>query len=93
MSSFAMRIGIGAVLPFAASVLGAGEAAATPSACDAIVGNLVNNCGFETTTGWSPSVEQNTNPGAHTGSFAEYLGPNNPPSGRRNSRFNRPSRR
>jgi hypothetical protein len=59
--------------PFAASVLGASEAAAAPSACDAIAGNLVANCGFETTTGWSPSVEQETTT-PHTGSAAEYLG-------------------
>jgi hypothetical protein len=59
-------------LPFAASVLGGGEAAAAPSACDTIAGNLVTNCGFETTTGWSPQVAQNSfNP--HTGSFAELL--------------------
>ena len=59
-------------LPFAASVLGAGEAVAAPSACDAIAGNLVMNCGFETTSGWSPQVVQDSvNP--HTGSFAELL--------------------
>ena len=58
-------------VPFAASVLGAGEAAATPSLCDTIAGNLVTNCGFETTTGWSPGVSHSTLP--HTGSFAELL--------------------
>src|SRR3954447_25532403 len=58
-------------LPFAASVLGAGEAAAAPSACDAIAGNLVKNCGFETTTDWSPVVFQTGPP--HTGSFAELM--------------------
>jgi hypothetical protein len=60
-------------VPFAASVLGAGEAVAapTPSECDAIVGNLVTNCGFETTTGWSPSVLNLPPP--HSGSFAEFL--------------------
>jgi hypothetical protein len=59
-------------VPFAASVLGAGEAAATQSECDAITGNLVTNCGFETTTGWSPGVNQDSNP--HTGFFADALG-------------------
>jgi hypothetical protein len=63
-------------LPFAASVLGAGEAAAAPSACDAIAGNLVTNCGFETTGGWS-SVTQAQAP--HTGTFAEFLN-STPPS-------------
>ena len=58
-------------VPFAASVLGAGEAAATPSFCDTIAGNLVTNCGFETTTDWSPGVSHSTLP--HTGSFAELL--------------------
>ncbi|HSU65551.1 MAG TPA: PEP-CTERM sorting domain-containing protein [Tepidisphaeraceae bacterium] len=58
-------------MPFAASVLGGGEAAAAPSACDAIAGNLVKNCGFEATTDWSPGVTQDTPP--HTGSFAEAL--------------------
>ena len=58
-------------LPFAASVLGAGEAAAaTP--CDMIAGNLVMNCGFENTTVWSPGVNQDPNP--HTGMFADALG-------------------
>ena len=66
-----MRIGIGAVLPFAASVLGAGEGAATPSLCDTIAGNLVTNCGFESTTGWSPSANFGQDPtDPHTGSFA-----------------------
>jgi hypothetical protein len=59
-------------VPFAASVLGVGEAAAAPSLCDTIAGNLVTNCGFETTTGWSPSVTQdNTFP--NTGHNAEPL--------------------
>jgi hypothetical protein len=60
-------------VPFAASVLGAGEAAAIPSLCDTIAGNLVMNCGFENATGgWSPSVTQDSsNP--HSGSFAEFL--------------------
>ena len=58
-------------VPFAASVLGAGEAAAAPSLCDTITGNLVTNCGFETTTDWSPGVSHSTLP--HTGSFAELL--------------------
>ena len=62
-------------LPFAASVLGAGEAAAAPSACDAIAGNLVTNCGFETTADWSPQVAQDTQ-SPHTGSFAELLNVN-----------------
>ena len=53
-------------LPFAASVLGAGEAAAAvPSQCDTIAGNLVANCGFETTTGWSPGVVQDKIGRAH----------------------------
>jgi hypothetical protein len=62
-------------VPLAASVLGGGEANATPSACGAISGNLVANCGFETTTDWSPSVNQHGTP--HTGSFGEFLGNNN----------------
>jgi len=57
--------------PFAASVLSAGEAAATPSECDAIAGNLVKNCGFETTTDWS-FVQQNFN--SHTGDIADLIG-------------------
>jgi hypothetical protein len=59
--------------PFAASVLGAGEAvsAPTPSACDAIVGNLVTNCGFETTTGWLPSIFRSTP--VHSGAWADWL--------------------
>jgi len=58
-------------VPFAASVLGAGEAAATQSECDAITGNLVTNCGFESTTGWSPSANFGQDPtDPHTGSFA-----------------------
>jgi hypothetical protein len=61
--------------PFAASVLGTGEAAAAvPSACDAIAGNLVTNCGFETTGGWTPSFTQAGAVNAHTGSGAADLG-------------------
>ena len=58
-------------LPFAASVLGAGGAAAAPSACDAIAGNLVANCGFELTTVWSGEYQDNSNP--HTGNFADAI--------------------
>lgn len=59
-------------VPFTASVLGTGEAVAAPSLCDTIAGNLVTNCGFENSTGWSPGVNQDSNP--HTGSFADALG-------------------
>jgi hypothetical protein len=64
-------------VPFAASVLGAGEAGAIPSECDAIAGNLVTNCGFENSTGgWSPGVTQIplSSGLVHTGSFSEQIG-------------------
>ena len=51
-----------------------------PSACDAVVGNLVTNCGFETgdLTGWNVSGFGTGSigvfPGPHTGAFAASLG-------------------
>jgi len=67
-------------VPFAASVLGAGEAAAAiPSQCD-IAGNLVMNCGFEDTTVWTPSVTQSPVAFAHSGSFAAFLESSGPPT-------------
>jgi hypothetical protein len=60
-------------VPFAASVLGAGEAAAIPSLCDTIAGNLVMNCGFENATGgWSAFNRDDTDP--HTGIWANDIG-------------------
>src|SRR5215831_7889435 len=51
-----------------------------PSACDAVAGNLVTNCGFETgdLTGWNISgFDTNhvaTSGLSHTGAFAAALG-------------------
>ena len=51
-----------------------------PSACDAVAGNLVVNCGFETGdfTGWNVSGFRTGSigvfPGPHTGAFAAFLG-------------------
>ncbi len=57
---------------------------ATPSQCDAVVGNLVINCGFETgsTSGWTTSGNitattgvTNTAPYVHTGTYGLEAGP------------------
>ena len=56
-------------VPFAACVLGPGEAVAAASACDAIAGNLVQNCGFETSTDWSGLVQDPSYP--HSGYLAD----------------------
>jgi hypothetical protein len=60
------------IVPFAAVTLSAGSAMAAPSVCDAVTGNLVLNCGFETTSDWSPSVQQFV--GANSGSYANFSG-------------------
>ncbi len=56
---------LAATLPLALALFGAPEAKAVPSACDAVAGNLVQNCGFETTGGWSQNLTDWFGP--HTG--------------------------
>ena len=46
--------GTALLAPLAALALSVGEAQANPGGCG-VAGNLVGNCGFETTTTWSPS--------------------------------------
>ena len=71
----AQRLGLMLVMPLAAATLGAGSAFAVPSVCDATAGNLVANCGFETTTDWSPVLDRLTNPAyVNSGSYAALLG-------------------
>src|SRR5690242_21749347 len=62
--------------------LAAGPVMAAPSQCDAVAGNLVTNCGFETGdfTGWTlssntsfTSVSPNA-PYVHSGNFGAALG-------------------
>jgi hypothetical protein len=58
-----------AALPIAAVAMTTNDAVATPSACDAVPGNLVVNCGFENgSTGWSNASPDFTLP--HTGLFS-----------------------
>ncbi len=45
-----------ATLPLVLALSGTPEARATSSLCDAIVGNLVGNCGFETTGSWDQAI-------------------------------------
>ena len=58
-------------LPIVLGGFGVGAAQAAPSACDAVSGNLVVNCGFETTGGWSALDAISV---AHTGSKSLLLG-------------------
>jgi PEP-CTERM motif/Carbohydrate binding domain len=50
------RAGFAVSLPLALALAAAPEAKATPSLCDSIAGNLVQNCGFETTGGWNETI-------------------------------------
>ena len=62
-------------------VVGAGSANATPSLCNGVAGNLIQNCGFETGTfsGWNTSPAASGSDfgvggGGYTGSFDAYFG-------------------
>lgn len=65
-----------AALPIAAVAMTTNDAVATQSACDAVPGNLVVNCGFENgSTGWSDAPQDGTLP--HTGLYSsDFLGLN-----------------
>jgi hypothetical protein len=76
---------VAATLGFSATFLVASPASATPSACDAVVGNLIANCGFETgdSSNWvllnSPSgSNQGISTDAHTGNYAWTFSGTNP---------------
>jgi hypothetical protein len=59
-------------LPIAAVAMTTNDAVATPSACDAVPGNLVVNCGFENgSTGWSGAPQDDTLP--HTGLYSSVF--------------------
>ena len=61
-------------LPLAAALLAFSDrpANAVPSACDAVAGNLVQNCGFETTGGWNENLLTNQ-VGPHTGNYSNTV--------------------
>jgi hypothetical protein len=61
----------GLLLAFPVALLGTTGAGAAPSACDAVSGNLVSNCGFETSGSWSPL---STIPVPHTGGVSALVG-------------------
>jgi hypothetical protein len=65
------------VVALAAMAVVAPSAVADPSACDAVVGNVVQNCGFETgnTSGWSiASAFTGVDSVAHSGNYGLYAG-------------------
>ena len=54
-------------LPIMLALFGAPDAKATPSARDSVAGNLVGNCGFETTGSWGQTLDNELGP--HTGTY------------------------
>jgi hypothetical protein len=70
---------LAATLPLALAQFGAPEAKAVPSACDAVAGNLVQNCGFETTGGWDQTSLNWFTP--HSGNAEGSIVPTNQGSG------------
>jgi uncharacterized repeat protein (TIGR01451 family) len=71
---------IGFIFAIGALLTSVAPVAAVASECDALAGNLVTNCGFETGdfTGWTLGGDTSftgvvNNP--HTGTFAEFAGP------------------
>ena len=62
------RAGSAVSLPLALALAAAPEAKATASLCDSVAGNLVQNCGFETTGGWAQVSQNDFLP--HTGDYS-----------------------
>jgi PEP-CTERM motif len=59
-------------LPIMLALFGAPDAKATPSLCDSVAGNLVGNCGFETTGSWDQNPLDKAGP--HTGDYSGFFG-------------------
>jgi hypothetical protein len=69
------RAGFAVSLPLALALAAAPEAKASPSLCDSVAGNLVQNCGFETTGGWNETITNWFTP--HSGNSEGSIVPTN----------------